>query len=187
MEDDQLIKNYLNGDDASFNELYEKYKKPLYSYIYKLSYNNAHLSDDIFQQTWMKIIDKLDRYSERDRFIYWAFTIARNLIIDNARKNKKYEKNIPKEALEENGIELIKDHKEPWNHLNNKEIIKAINSAIDTLPKNLKEVFILRNNDISFKEIAQIQNCSINTALSRMKYALNKLKNELIQWEIEGN
>lgn len=187
MEDNQLIKNYLNGDDESFNMLYEKYKKPLYSYIYKLSYNNASLSDDIFQQTWIKIIDKLDRYSERDRFIYWAFTISRNLIIDHARKNKKYEKNIAKEALEESGIELVKDNKEPWKHLNNKDISKAVNSAIEKLPENLKEVFILRNNDISFKEIAQIQNCSINTVLSRMKYALNKLRNELTQWKIEGN
>ena len=185
MEDNQLIKNFLDGDNNSFDMLYSKYRKPLYSYIYKLSYNNANISDDIFQQTWIRIIKKLEKYSHREKFIYWAFTIARNIMIDNVRKNAKHKNNIATDLLREEGIELAQDHKEPWHDLNNQEISGAIESAVNKLPNALKEVFIMRNNDISFKDIAKIQECSINTALSRMKYALKKLRVELVHLQEE--
>ncbi|UDQ99110.1 sigma-70 family RNA polymerase sigma factor [Lentisphaerota bacterium WC36G] len=187
MEDCQLIEKYLKGDNKCFDALYEKYRKPLYSYIYKLVYNNQHLCDDIFQQTWVKIINKLDKYSDKDKFIYWAFTIARNLVIDNVRKNKKHQNTIAREAFDDDGIEITKDYNEPWQDLNNLEISQAITKALDKLPENLREVFLLRSNDVSFKEIAKIQDCSINTVLSRMKYALNKLKIELTYLKIEDN
>ncbi len=106
-------------------------------------------------------------------------------MIDNVRKNAKHKNNIATDLLREEGIELAQDHKEPWHDLNNQEISGAIESAVNKLPNALKEVFIMRNNDISFKDIAKIQECSINTALSRMKYALKKLRVELVHLQEE--
>ncbi len=175
--DKQLIDGYLAGNQQMFEVLYERYRKPLYSYLNKMMPGQTTTADDIFQKTWIKAIDYLDRYEDRQTFFAWLVRIGRNNAIDHFRRNEKHQHN----ELDEN--RLSAGHEIPWRQIGVDELDQAIRKAVDDLPAEQLEVFNLRQNDLSFKEIAEIQQCSINTVLGRMHYAVNKLRKVLQEWK----
>jgi len=180
--DKVLIQCFLNGDNTCFNTLYSRYKKQIYSYLNKLLPNQSSLVDDIFQDTWIVVIKKLPKYRDNQKFLAWSIRIAHNLTIDYFRKNKKISF-IENVELERN---IFLDTEEnALNKLEEKEMKVFVNKAIDNLPFEQKEVVLLRQNNISFKEIAVISDCSINTALARMQYAIKGLKVILTKMNIE--
>ena len=99
-EDAELIRAYLAGDVSAFDTLYAKYKRPLYAYLNRMVGNHA-LADDIFQQTWMRIIKRLEHYECRQKFFAWAAMIAHNLAIDHFRR----EKNSPELPLDDDNLQ----------------------------------------------------------------------------------
>ena len=180
MEDDEaLIQAYLAGDVRSFDTLYARYKRPLYAYLNRMTGNHA-LADDLFQQTWLRVIRKLEKYESKQKFFAWLTMIAHNLAIDHFRK----EKTASERPLDDENIAVSEpvSHTEPWMKLHNRELEKALRKATETLTAEQKEVFLLRQQGISFKEIAEVQNCSINTVLGRMQYALKNLRKQLNEW-----
>lgn len=180
MEDDEaLIQAYLAGDVRSFDTLYARYKRPLYAYLNRMTGNHA-LADDLFQQTWLRVIRKLEKYESKQKFFAWLTMIAHNLAIDHFRK----EKTASELPLDDENIAVSEpvSHTEPWMKLHNRELEKALRKATETLTEEQKEVFLLRQQGISFKEIAEVQNCSINTVLGRMQYALKNLRKQLNEW-----
>ena len=181
--DDELIKGYLAGRADDFNVLYERYKLQLYSYLNRLLPGRSALADDLFQQTWIKAVDQLGKYQNRQKFTAWLMRIAHNLAIDQFRSAKSAGEAVQVEELED---VLFKDGGEPWRDLHGNELSKALESALAELSPELREVFLLRQEDVSFKEIADIQGCSINTALSRMQYALRNLRKLLADWQEQG-
>lgn len=182
--DTGLIRLFLEGDVESFNILYGLYKKPLYSYLNKLIPGQPHLADDIFQQTWIKAIRQMHKFGKEERFHAWMMKIAHNLLIDYLRK----EKHIDKARNPDELLEYVCDEKTaaPWNTMDIAELKKALEWALNELSLDIREVFIMRQDGLSFKEIAEIQGCPINTALGRMQYALKKLRELLSEWKSKG-
>lgn len=169
-----LIKAYLKGNSKAFDILYYRYRKQLYGYLHNLLRGSSIDVDDIFEETWLKVIDKLPKYTDDGRFSAWLFRLAHNIFIDHIRKKRnRYFQSIDQEETPELPTP---DHHRPEEELANRELAEAIEDAVGKLSTEQKEVFLLRQQELSFKEIADIQKCSLNTVLSRMHYAIKNLK-----------
>ena len=179
--DSQLILKYQNGDERSLSLLINRHKKDLFSFIYyKLM--DEDLANDIFQDTFVKIIVTLKegRYKEENKFILWAKRIAHNLIIDHFRLQSKHIK-ISETSYENEEFSIFDIIKEPDSNIEDRLIDKQINDdllrMLVMLPENQQEVVKLRFFDgLSFKEIADHTDTSINTTLGRVRYALINLR-----------
>ena len=179
ISDEELILAYLEGDSDSFTILYERYKRPLYAYLNRMLGNHAQ-SDDVFQQTWIRVVRRLGEYESKQKFFAWLTMIAHNLAIDQFRREKKSAE-LP---LDDENVAVSEPvtHTEPWMRMHNRELGKALREAAEGLAEEQKEVFLLRQEGLSFKEIAEVQNCSINTVLGRMQYAVKNLRKRLNEW-----
>ncbi len=177
-EDAALIRAYAKGDNKAFEVLYYRYRKPLYGYLNNVAGNNSAEADEVFSETWLRVIDKLPKYKDAGKFSAWLFRIARNIFIDRIR-HQKPDKFVTIDS--EDSVELAGETTfSPDRQLCASDISKALNAALEQLQPEQKEVFLLREEaQLSFKEIAEIQNCSLGTVLSRMRYALKKLRSFL--------
>lgn len=172
--DGELISAYLAGDEKSFEELYFRYRKLLYGYLNNLMQGDPAGADEVFSDCWVKVIDKLPGYREEGKFSAWLFRMAKNIFIDRVRQSHPG-KFIP--ADDENTPELMDGKmRSPDTDIGASDIGRAISDALGKLPPEQKEVFILREQELSFKEIAELQDCSLNTVLSRMRYAIKSLR-----------
>jgi RNA polymerase sigma factor (sigma-70 family) len=178
LADNELVEKFISGDMNSLELLINRYRKQVYTYIFLLV-KNQHLAEDIFQDTFIKVIKSLDsgRYQDNGKFLAWVLRISHNLVIDHYRK----EKQLNAASREDFGLDILNSKKyavtPAEDHLINKQIRREIRSLIDYLPEEQKEVLILRQYcELSFKEIADHTNVSINTALGRMRYALINLR-----------
>lgn len=174
-DDAVLVHAYLEGDEHAFETLYYRYRKPLYGYLNNLSGGNNAEADEVFSETWLRVIDKLPKYQDSGKFSAWLFRISRNIFIDRLRKNK------PEMFVAVEGDDLPELAEttsfSPDRAIGSGEIGRAIAEALGKLQPEQREVFILREEaELSFREIAEIQHCSLGTVLSRMRYALNKLR-----------
>ncbi len=174
--DKELIDAYLAGNQGAFEALYERYRKPLYSYLNKMLPKQTATVDDIFQTTWIKAVDHLDRYHDRQTFFAWLVRIGRNTAIDHLRRSGK------RQAVDIDEQQLAAGSGIPWQEIGVGELARAIETAVSQLPPEQLEVFAMRQNDVPFKDIADVQGCSLNTALGRMHYAVNKLRQILKDW-----
>lgn len=175
--DRELIDAYLAGDQDAFATLYERYRRPLYSYLNKMLPGQTATVDDLFQQTWLKAINYLAKYQDQQTFFSWVARIAHNAAIDHFRR----ESQRPTIELDED-LQLPEESGIPWRKVGQTELAQAIEAAVAELPADQREVFILRQNDVPFKEIAVIQKSSLNTVLGRMHYAVTKLRQRLREW-----
>ena len=179
--DRELVESYVGGDVRAFDRLYERYRRPLYGYLNQLVPGRAALADDLFQQTWVKVLDALPRYQEQQKFVGWMFRIAHNLAMDNFRGagTGHGEGDV---ALEE--VEEVVAHEGPdaGEQVADDELKAALAGVIEKLGAEQKEVLLLRQQGIPFKEIAEIQKTSINTVLGRMHYAVQNIRRELREW-----
>lgn len=172
--DYELIAAYLKGDEKSFETLYFRYRKLLYGYLYNLMPGDPAGADEVFAECWTKVISKLSGYRDDGKFSAWLFRVAKNVFIDRIRRSHPG-RFMP---VDDENMPELPDQKSvsPDEELGATDTGKMILAALDKLPPEQKEVFILREQDLSFKEIAEIQNCSLNTALSRMRYAIKSLR-----------
>lgn len=176
--DKELIESYRNGCLSDFELLVSRYQEQIYNYVFSLV-KDRQLCDDIFQDTFVKVIRtiKAGLYRDEGKFIQFAMRIAHNLVIDHFRK--------------ENRIPLVESSSEDYNYVDNapiadpsveqglivNQIYSDLRNLVDRLPIEQREVLRMRiYEDMSFKEIADITNVSINTALGRMRYALINLR-----------
>ncbi len=176
--DVELVNKFVSGDMSSLEKLINRYRKQVYTYILLLV-KNTHLAEDIFQDTFIKVIRSLDegKYQDNGKFLAWVLRIAHNLVIDHYRK----EKQLNAVSREDFGLDILNSGKyavrTAEESLISHQIRKDIRELIDYLPQEQKEVLILRQYcELSFKEIAEHTNVSINTALGRMRYALINLR-----------
>jgi RNA polymerase sigma factor (sigma-70 family) len=176
--DYELVKLFVNGDNSSIEQLINRYRTRVYTYIL-LIVKNQHLAEDLFQDTFIKVIKSLldGKYKENGKFLSWVIRIAHNLIIDHYRKTRQLNA-IPREDFQ---IDIFNSRKFSGitieDRLINNQITCDIKNLIDELPHDQKEVILLRHYcGLSFKEIAEHTNVSINTALGRMRYALINLR-----------
>ena len=176
--DKQLIVLCQKGDEQAFNELYGRYRLQLYSYLNRLLPGKGHLIDDLFQQTWIKVFDGLSRYVDDKKFISWLYRIAHNLVVDHIRREVRR----PTVELDEQ----IPSETEPaWQNMDKVALGEALEQAVGVLSPEQQEVVMLRRRGVAFKEIAEIQNSTLNTVLGRMHYAVKHLRRWFESWENE--
>ena len=177
IEDSVLVKNYIDGDEKALEVLINRHNQRISSFIYS-KVLDKEVTEDIFQDTFIKVIKTLKRgrYSEEGKFLPWVMRIAHNLIIDYFRKNKRMPKFEGSDDF--NIFSVIKDEKlNAEKQLIKEQIDSDLSLLIEELPEDQKQVLIMRiYKDMSFKEIAENTDVSINTALGRMRYALINLR-----------
>ncbi len=178
MDDDRLlVSQYLAGNEAAFEILLRKHKDRVYGYI-KMMVKDGQLAEDIFQDVFVKAVLTMKRgqYNEEGKFLPWVLRIAHNLVIDTFRKNKRFPTVDGGEDFDI--FNVIKDDGKAIDEVMiEDQIHNDINKLIEFLPDEQKEVLKLRHfSEMSFKEIAEETNVSINTALGRMRYALINLR-----------
>jgi len=176
--DYDLVKQFIDGNQLSLETLIKRHKKRVYTYIF-LIVKKQHLAEDIFQDTFIKVIKSLrqGKYKDEGRFVSWVLRIAHNLVIDYYRK----EKHLKVYSNDDNEIDIFNSQKFSEKTIEediiSNQISQEVKLLIEELPEDQKEVIILRHYaGLSFKEIAEQTNVSINTALGRMRYALINLR-----------
>ncbi len=178
LSDEQLVKNYANGDSDAFDTLLARYQQKIYSYILFLVHDDE-VADDLFQETFMKAIVTIrqGRYVESGRFSAWLTRIAHNLVIDKYRqdRNSNVISNDASDADLFNDVSLSDITVEM--KMITEQSLTDVGRLLKELPDNQKEILYMRfYQDLSFKEIADATGVSINTALGRMRYGLINLR-----------
>lgn len=177
LSDQDLIHSYLQGHETGLQELIKRHKSKVYTSIYLLV-KDQYLAEDIFQDTFIKVINTLraGKYNEEGKFLPWVIRIAHNLVIDYFRKEKRTPLIATQEGFDIFSVIHILDENAE-DRMIREQTHTDIRKLIEKLPEEQKEVLIMRHyGDLSFKEIADITEVSINTALGRMRYALNNLR-----------
>ncbi|MBQ3740095.1 MAG: sigma-70 family RNA polymerase sigma factor [Bacteroidales bacterium] len=178
LTDNELIASYQSGNEQALKSLIARYEKRLFSYI-MLSVKNKELAEDIFQDTFIKVINTIrsGNYHEEGKFFQWVMRIANNLKIDYYRK-------VQRMPMFDNGdnefdiFDIISTHEDSVEQkIIREQIYNDLHRIIEYLPQEQREVLVMRiYQDYSFKEISEITGVSINTALGRMRYALINLR-----------
>ena len=185
VSDTELIRSFQDGDTRAFEVLTNRYKDRVFSSILFVV-KDSYLAEDLFQDVFIKIIDTLQnkRYTEEGKFLPWALRIAHNLCVDYFRKVKRTP--TIKTSDDKDIFEIIHLSEDaPDTKMMQSQSHERVRLMLDLLPEEQREIIILRHYaNLSFKEIAQITNCSINTALGRMRYGLINLRKMIIEKQI---
>jgi RNA polymerase sigma-70 factor (ECF subfamily) len=178
ISDYELVKQFVSGNNSSIEILIKRHKDRVYTYIL-LIVKDSHLAEDIFQDTFIKVIKSLKRgkYVDKGKFVSWVMRIAHNLTIDHFRK----EKNMNTISRDDNDYDIFNSKRfaelTREDELIEEQIHSDVKKLVDELPDDQKEVIVLRHYcGLSFKDIAEQTDVSINTALGRMRYALINLR-----------
>ncbi len=177
LSDHELIHLYLDGEEQALETLVIRHKTKVYTSIFLLV-KDSYLAEDLFQDTFIKVINTLraGKYNEEGKFLPWIIRIAHNLVIDYFRKEKRTPIiNTPEGFDIFDVIHILEENVEDGMVREQSHV--ELRKLVERLPEDQKEVLIMRHyGDLSFKEIAEITDVSINTALGRMRYALNNLR-----------
>lgn len=183
--DHELIHLFIDGDSQALEALVVRHKDKLYTSILFLV-KDKHLAEDIFQDVLIKVIDtfRSGRYTEEGKFLPWAMRIAHNLCVDHFRKVKRTP--VIKTGDDRDIFEVINFTEEGADvKMMKRQSHDRVRRMLDLLPEDQREVIILRHYaELSFKEIASLTNCSINTALGRMRYGLINLRKMMVEKNI---
>ena len=189
LSDSELIRLYINDQESAFEVLLNRYKNQLFKFIY-MKVKDVDLANDIFQDTFIKVIQnvKSGKYNEEGKFLPWATRIAHNLVIDYFRKQSKVRIFSERNSFNEDFGIFQRIASQERNYLQEKsseEWDAQLLQMLFHLPKVQREIVEKRIfQDLSFKEIAEAENISINTALGRMRYALINLRKIMAEKEI---
>ena len=185
MSDQELVHLYLDGQEIGLEELLRRHKNKIYTSIYLLV-KDSYLAEDIFQDAFIKVIGTLraGKYNEEGKFLPWVLRIAHNLVIDHFRKDKRTPVITNGDGFDI--FDVLKFYDESMeDRMVREQTHRDLIRMIHLLPSEQKEVLIMRHyGELSFKEIADITNVSINTALGRMRYALNNLRKMMQEKEL---
>ncbi len=179
MTDEELALQYVDGNNMAFDELLARNQQKLFNYILFMVHDQEQ-ANDIFQDTFVKIITKLQEgsYTDSGKFSYWMTRIAHNIMMDQFRTQRCeriIEPNADNDLSNLKGAEIMELNME--TQMVNNQIMRDVRHMMDNLPAPQREVVYMRMyQDLSFKEIAEITGVSINTALGRMRYAILNLR-----------
>lgn len=184
ISDKDLVHLYVSGDESALAFLLSRHKSKIFTSIYLLV-KDRYLAEDIFQDTFIKVINTLKsgKYNEEGKFLPWVMRIAHNLVIDHFRKEKRTPTITNQEGFDIFDVIGISEESTEDKLLRDQSHTE-LRTLIQKLPEEQKEVLIMRHYaDLSFKEIADLTGVSINTALGRMRYALNNLRRMMVERE----
>ncbi len=181
LSDKDLVSVYIKGNEGALEELVNRHRSRIYSYIF-ITIKNQALAEDFFQDTFIKVIKTLKsgRYNEEGKFLPWVMRIAHNLMIDYFRKQRKFRKVSPR-GKDNEDFEIFNtigyDELNMEQRMVKDQVRNEMKDLLEQLPDEQKQVVKLRHYyDMSFKEISDFTEVSINTALGRMRYALINLR-----------
>ncbi len=177
LTDNELIQLFQEGNTRAFDALIDRHQERIYNAILFMV-KDSYLAEDLIQDIFIKIINnlKLNKYNDEGKFLPWALRIAHNFCVDHFRKVKRTP--TIKTSDDQDLFEIIKHSDHPADYkMTRTQTHKNIQELVDLLPEEQREIIVLRHYaNLSFKEIAQMTNCSINTALGRMRYGLINLR-----------
>mgnify|MGYP002633239618 FL=1 len=184
-KDADLIVSYIQGNEHCFEVLLAKHKQRVYSFIFS-KVMNRDITEDIFQDTFIKVIQtiKKGKYNEEGKFLPWVLRIAHNLVIDHFRKNKRF---LKFENRDDYDIfaHISEPEKDIETLIIDKQIESVLMDLIYELPQDQADVLMMRlYKGMNFKDIAELTNVSINTALGRMRYALINIRKMVVEKNI---
>ena len=177
LTDNELIQSFQEGNTRAFDALLDRHQERIYNTILFMV-KDSYLAEDLIQEIFIKIIDNLKqrKYNEEGKFLPWALRISHNFCVDHFRKVKRTP--TIKTSDDQDLFEVINhsDHSADYK-MTRKQTHQNIQQLVDLLPEEQREIIVLRHYaNLSFKEIATMTNCSINTALGRMRYGLINLR-----------
>jgi RNA polymerase sigma-70 factor (ECF subfamily) len=186
--DEVLLERFLQGDIAAFESLLERYRRPMYNFVLR-SVRDPQTAEDLLQETFLRVVQRSDDFRRESKFSTWIYTIARNLVVDHGRRmafRRHASLDAPSRG-ETEGAPLVErtagDSPSAERESIGREAQVALRDAIDALPDEQREVFLLRQvQGLAFQEIAQIVGTSENTTKSRMRYALERLQEALSEY-----
>jgi RNA polymerase sigma-70 factor (ECF subfamily) len=189
--DEALMLRYRDGDVRAFETLVMRHRKPIFNFILRFV-RDATQAEDVLQETFLRLIKSADGYEHQAKFTTWLYTIARNLCVDAARRGKhRKAASLDAPVLDGGGdcdgaplIDRVPDG-EPGvdRQAIGRELQARIRQAVAALPDEQREIFLLREvADLQFNQIAAIVGCPENTVKSRMRYALEKLREALEEY-----
>lgn len=185
LPDQQLIHLFMSGDASALETLIVRHKDKIYTSIFLLV-KDKYLAEDIFQDVFIRVIDTVrsGRYTEEGKFLPWAMRIAHNLCVDHFRKVKRTP--AIKTGDDRDIFEVINFSEDGVDRrMMQRQSHDRVREMLDRLPEDQREVIILRHYaELSFKEIATMTDCSINTALGRMRYGLINLRKMMQEKQI---
>ncbi len=188
--DEELMFAYQGGDLAAFETLVKRHEKPLFNFILR-SVRRTELAEELLQEAFMRIIRSAASYQEKAKFTTWAYTIARNLCIDRARKTKnRHEMSLNTSAKGDDGGLTYQDRvaddsaKASSGDYERKVFLKRLQDALDELPEEQREIFVMRQvSGLKFREISDILECPLPTVKSRMRYAIEALRSTMASYK----
>jgi RNA polymerase sigma factor (sigma-70 family) len=190
MDDKELVQIYINGNESALPILIDRHQQRVFSYILKVVKNKS-VADDIFQDTFIKVIHTLKqgKYKEEGKFLPWLLRIAHNLTIDFFRREKRMPTISTSANKDSESYDVFNfigtEDKNKEEELIEKQLFKDVRALVTKLPFEQREVLIMRHYfEMSFKEISDKTDVSINTALGRMRYALINLRKMMEEKEL---
>jgi RNA polymerase sigma factor (sigma-70 family) len=185
LSDQQLIRLFAEGDSLALETLVMRYKDKIFTSILLLI-KDKFLAEDIFQDVFIRVIDTLrsGRYTDEGKFLPWAMRIAHNLCVDHFRRVRRTP--VIKTSDDRDIFEVLHFSEEGADRkMMQRQSHDRVRKMLDKLPEEQREVIVLRHyGELSFKEIAEVTNCSINTALGRMRYGLINLRKMMAEKQI---
>ena len=182
--DEVLMLRYKDGDLGAFEVIIEKHQQPLFSFVYRFC-NDYHQAQDLVQDVFLRLVKMSRNYEPRAKFTTYLYTIAHNVCIDHIRRKKRRQNVSLSDPIDaENGLTLEETMKDgranPQRDFQQKSFEQALHQAVEDLPPEQREVFLLREQqNLAFDEIARIVGCLPSTAKSRMRYALQSIREKL--------
>lgn len=175
--DEELMRRYRDGDTRAFDALYARHKGPLYRYLYRLC-APAAVAEELFQEVWLNVIRARGAYEARAKFTTWLYRLAHHRLIDHYRRRRAA---IPI-VDDEPALAAVSDEplREPENELERRRLSERLVQSLADLPTVQREVFLLRQEGgLSLQDIARVTGVDVETAKSRWRYALAKLRRAL--------
>ena len=167
--DEELMLAYRGGDAAAFETLYSRHRARLFRFVLR-SVKTRALAEELYQETWMRVIEARGRYAPKARFTTWLYTIAHNQLVDHWRK-----RGLTLVSLE--GDELVGASPDPADQAAARQTLERFAAALEALPALQREAFLLHEEaELSVAEIAKATSCDPEAAKSRLRYAMTKLK-----------
>lgn len=180
-DDQELFNLWLTGDPRGFAQLYDKYKNRVFGFLVRMT-GDREIAEDLLQETFFAALRNAEQFDRSRSFLSWLFGIAHKRTIDYFRHAK-----VETDHKEDTGGSVGSKLEPPDQQLSNQSLRDLINEAVETLDPLQREVFLLRElGGVPFKEIAEIMDCPINTALGRMRLALKNIRKELKKRGIDG-
>ena len=183
-----LMLRFRDGDVRAFEILLQRHRQSIFEFILRsVGPHNVTQAEDLTQETFLRVVKQASAYEQRAKFTTWLFTLARNLCIDASRR-RKHRKTTSLDATDDEGNNLL-DRTASSGPAVDRQVIgqqlqARLEEAISALPEDQREVFLMRESaDLSFKEIADVIGVSENTVKSRMRYALEKLRASLDEYQ----